>query len=166
MGMINAGETEYNVTFAMGSPSLPPRSEVSFAYSFDTPSFGDLDQDYVTAITVFYESPAEIFSSTFYNSTVRFYAQPKPWTLQTLARVLFWFVFFAAVSLVCYDYFASDATKKSHSKAFTKKVGNVKAKLAERETEAKVETGTESSPTNTTSEGWEFLPATSGGKKM
>jgi hypothetical protein len=96
--MTNNGDAPYNVTAVMGSlnkvdnfysyyrnfsrkqlntviaPSNNDENtkkinEYSFSYSFDTDKYSDA-KDYLVALTVFYESKEETFSTTFFNSTV------------------------------------------------------------------------------------------------
>jgi len=96
--MTNTGSSPYNVTAAMGSLNLPvdfdyyyrnftrkqynqvvsPQvteegkkkiNEYTFVYTFDTDKYSD-SKEYLAALTVFYESNDETFSTTFFNSTI------------------------------------------------------------------------------------------------
>lgn len=91
-GVVNEGQDRINVTAVAGSLNSPydfnyymqnftevnyntiifEDGELSFRYQFKPIETIDLNVEYKVALTAFYESDEELFSSTFFNGTITF----------------------------------------------------------------------------------------------
>lgn len=120
VGLVNTGDKELNVTFAMGSLNSPfdfnyymqnfsavsynttvlPGEEYTFKYTFEPHS--NLDPvDFNVALTVFYEDEDELFATTFFNQSVSFHEPP----MELDAKNLFmWSVGVAASVALLYTF--------------------------------------------------------------
>lgn len=107
----NQGNSVYNVTAIMGSLNSPfdfrhhfqnysyrsfgvlikPGEEISLKYGFQLhPELEPIE--YQLAITVFYDSEQQSFSTTFFNQTVELYFPSSEYDFETISSVLFSFV--------------------------------------------------------------------------
>lgn len=115
----NDGSSYYNVSAIMGSLNSPfdfrhhyqnysykplgaivkAGEEISFRYNFQL--HAELEPiDYQLAITVFYESESQSFSSTFFNETVELYYPTSDYDIESVASVLFSLFSCVAVAVI------------------------------------------------------------------